>query len=325
VDGVSQRPERFRGVLMVNYFFLENNTVKMESGNDSAISNIFWIDLINPTDDEKHQVEKNFNVELFTKQESEEIESSSKYVETAEEIGINLNFLIQDGDNFRNEPVSFIIKDKMLITQRNHEYRSFSETYRKMRVIKPADGDDVFLTILGTRIDYDADLIESITDKISAISKEMTAEQDTDRELLLKITSLQDSTITIRENIVEKQRILSSMLKSKMFPKEDYENMRIMIKDVGSLLDHTSFNFERLEFLQNTFLGLVDIEQNRVIKIFTVVTVIFMPPTVIASSYGMNFKYMPELEKVWGYPFAIVLMILSSAMTLLFFKRKKWL
>lgn len=313
-------------MLMVNYFFLENNVVKMESGNhNSNISNIIWVDLINPTGEEKQQVEKDFIVELFTKHEREEIESSSKYVETAEEIGINLNFLIQDGDNFTNEPVSFIIKDKVLITQRYHEYRSFAETYRKLKVIKPIDGDDVFLTILETRIDFDADLIESITDRISAISKEMTADQDIDRELLLKITALQESTIAIRENIIEKQRILSSMLKSKMFPKEDYANMRIMIKDVGSLLDHTSFNFERLEFLQNTFLGLVDIEQNRVIKIFTVVTVIFMPPTVIASAYGMNFKYMPELEKVWGYPFAIVLMILSSVVTLLFFKRKKWL
>jgi magnesium transporter len=311
---------------MINYFFLEKNVVKMESGNHhSSISNIIWVDLINPSGEEKQQVEKDFNVELFTKHEREEIESSSKYVETAEEIGINLNFLIQDGDNFTNEPVSFIIKDKMLITQRYHEYRSFAETYRKLKVIKPVDGDDVFLTILETRIDFDADLIESITDQISAISKEMTADQDTDRELLLNITALQESTIAIRENIIEKQRILSSMLKSKMFPKEDYDNMRIMIKDVGSLLDHTSFNFERLEFLQNTFLGLIDIEQNRVIKIFTVVTVIFMPPTVIASAYGMNFKYMPELEKVWGYPFAIVLMILSSVLTLLFFKRKKWL
>jgi magnesium transporter len=313
-------------IFMVNCFFLENNVVKMESGNhQSSISNIIWVDLINPTRDEKQQVEKDFSVELFTKHEREEIESSSKYVETTEEIGINLNFLIQDGDNFTNEPVSFIIKDKVLITQRYHEYRSFSETYRKLTVIKPIDGDDVFLTILETRIDFDADLIESITDRISAISKEMTAAQDTNRELLLKITALQESTIAIRENIIEKQRILSSMLKSKMFPKEDYANMRIMIKDVGSLLDHTSFNFERLEFLQNTFLGLVDIEQNRVIKIFTVVTVIFMPPTVIASAYGMNFKFMPELEKVWGYPFALVLMLLSSVMTLLFFKRKKWL
>ena len=310
---------------MVNYFFLDNRVVKMASGDSSAGPNIFWIDLINATDEEKHQVERDFRVELFTEQESEEIESSSKYVETEDEIGINLNFLVQEKGVFCNEPVSFIIKDKILITQRSQEFRSFSETYRKMRAIKPVDGDDVFLTILETRIDYDADLIESITDKITAISKQLVGDKDPNRELLLKITALQESTITIRENIVEKQRILSSMLKSKLFPKEDYENMRIMIKDVGSLLDHTSFNFERLEFLQNTFLGLVDMEQNRVIKIFTVVTVIFMPPTLIASLYGMNFKFMPELDEIWGYPFAILLMILSSTVTLLFFRRKKWL
>ena len=310
---------------MVNYFFLDNKLVKMVSGDSSAGPNIFWIDLINATDDEKHQVERDFNVELFTKQESEEIESSSKYVETEDEIGINLNFLIQEKNSFSIEPVSFILKDKILITQRSREFRSFSETYRKMRAIKPLDGDDIFLTILETRIDYDADLIEHITDKITEITKQMIGDKDPNRELLLKITSLQETTIAIRENIVEKQRILSSLLKSKMFPKEDYENMRIMIKDVGSLLDHTSFNFERLEFLQNTFLGLVDMEQNRVIKIFTVVTVIFMPPTLIASMYGMNFKFMPELDEVWGYPFALLLMLLSSAMTLLFFRRKKWL
>ncbi|NTW87862.1 MAG: magnesium and cobalt transport protein CorA, partial [Desulfobulbaceae bacterium] len=110
---------------MINYFFLEKNVVKMESGNHhSSISNIIWVDLINPSGEEKQQVEKDFSVELFTKHEREEIESSSKYVETAEEIGINLNFLIQDGDNFTNETVSFIIKDKVLITQRYHEYRS---------------------------------------------------------------------------------------------------------------------------------------------------------------------------------------------------------
>ena len=310
---------------MVNYFFLDNRVVKMASGDSSAGPNIFWIDLINATDEEKHQVERDFRVELFTEQESEEIESSSKYVETEDEIGINLNFLVPQEGTFINEPVSFILKNKILITQRAQEFRSFSETYRKMRAIKPADGDDIFLSILETRIDFDADLIESITDKISEISRQMSVDKDPNRALLLKITALQESTIAIRENIVEKQRILSSLLKSKMFPKEDYEKMRIMIKDVGSLLDHTSFNFERLEFLQNTFLGLVDMEQNRVIKIFTVVTVIFMPPTLIASMYGMNFRFMPELDEVWGYPFALLLMLLSSTVTLLFFRRKKWL
>lgn len=311
---------------MINYFTLHDGALKMKSGTDfETPESVFWVDLINATDDERLRVENVFNVELFTQQESEEIESSSKYIETEDEIGINLNFIKPIGENFSNEPVSFIIKNKVLITQRSEEYKTFTDAYRKMKITKPEDGDDVFLNILETRIDFDADLIETITDQITAISKEMIKTEDLERELLLKITHLQESTITIRENIVEKQRILSSIVKSKMFPKEDLEKMRVMIQDVHSLIDHTSFNFERLEFLQNTFLGLVDMEQNRIIKIFTVVTVVFMPPTLIASMYGMNFQYMPELDEVWGYPFAILLMLCSSAFTLLFFRRKKWL
>lgn len=310
---------------MINYFFLEDETVKMRSDADFLQTGIIWVDLINPSDLEKEQVEKVFGLELFTKQEREEIESSSKYVETSEEIGINLNFIIHQDGEYVSEPISFILREKLLITQREKTYKTFDETYKKLRISKPEDGDDIFLSLLETRIDFDADLIESITENISKISKELIRDKDLDKDLLLAITSLQETTITIRENIVEKQRVLSALMKSKIFPKEDYEKMRIMFKDVSSLLDHSSFNFERLEFLQNTFLGLLDMEQNRVIKIFTVVTVIFMPPTLIASMYGMNFQFMPELKEKWGYPFAIVLMVLSSILTLLFFKKKKWL
>ena len=310
---------------MINYFYLENNVIETKSDAQFLQKGIIWVDLINPSDTEKDQVEKVFGLELFTKQEREEIESSSKYVETVEEIGINLNFIILQDGEYVSEPISFILRDKLLITQREKTYRTFEETYKKLRISKPEDGDDIFLSLLETRIDFDADLIESITDGISKISKELIRDEDLDKDLLLTITSFQETTIMIRENIVEKQRVLSSLMKSKIFPKEDYEKMRIMLKDVSSLLDHSSFNFERLEFLQNTFLGLLDMEQNRVIKIFTVVTVIFMPPTLIASMYGMNFQFMPELAHKWGYPLALVLMVLSSAFTLLFFKKKKWL
>jgi magnesium transporter len=117
----------------------------------------------------------------------------------------------------------------------------------------------------------------------------------------------------------------SSLLKSDELAEADKERLRIIFRDVNSLLQHTQFSFERLEYLQNTFLGLVNIEQNTVIKIFTVVTVVFMPPTLIASVYGMNFDFMPELKWPFGYPFAIFLMISSSLVFLWYFKRKKWL
>jgi magnesium transporter len=310
---------------MINYFSVKDKKISRGSGSDFVKEGIVWIDLISPTEEEKQFIEKTFSIELFTKQESEEIETSSKYIETEDEIGINLNFIKTEVGNFINEPVSFIIKNKILISQREYQFRTFDDVYKKLRLNRIIEGDDIYLLILDARIDYDADLIEALTDKISLISKELIKEKDLDKELLLRITALQETTIMIRENIVEKQRILSSMLKSKIFPKEDYETMRIMIKDVSSLLEHSGFNFERLEFLQNTFLGLIDIEQNRIIKLFTVVTVIFMPPTLIASMYGMNFKFMPELAWTLGYPFAGVLMFLSSALTLMFFKRKKWL
>lgn len=310
---------------MIKYVTVENGKFKLVQGNEFLHPNILWIDLIDPSDEEKEQVEKSFGIELFTEQESEEIESSSKYAESEREIGVNLNFLRLEEDGYINEPVSFILRDKILVTQREHEYKTFTDTYKKLRTTRPESGNDIFLTLLETRIDFDADLIEGVTDQITKISRGLIEDNDLERDVLLKITALQESTIAIRENIVEKQRLLSAILKSRFFPKDDYETIRVMIKDVGSLLDHTSFNFERLEFLQNTFLGLVDMEQNRIIKIFTVVTVVFMPPTLIASMYGMNFDFMPELDEQWGYPFAVALMIVFSALTLLIFKYKKWL
>lgn len=310
---------------MIKYVSVKDGRYKVETGQDFPENDVIWIDLIDPSAQEKSAVENSFDIELFTSQESEEIESSSKFSESESEIGINTNFLRSENGNYSNDPVSFILKKNILITQRAYEYKTFSDTYQKIRYIKPERGIDIFLMILEIRIDFDADHIENITDQITKISKKLVKDNDPERELLLQITAFQESTIAIRENIVEKQRILSASLKSRFFTKENNQIIQVMLQDVSSLLDHTSFNFERLEFMQNTFLGLVDMEQNRIIKIFTVVTVIFLPPTLIASMYGMNFQFMPELDEIWGYPFAIVLMIMSSIVTLLFFKRKNWL
>jgi magnesium transporter len=129
----------------------------------------------------------------------------------------------------------------------------------------------------------------------------------------------------LHETITEKQRVVSSLIRIPEFNKIESERLTIIIRDIASLLQHSQFSSERLEYMQNTFLGLVNIEQNQVIKIFTVVTVVFMPPTLIASIYGMNFMHIPEFQWMAGYPFAIALMILSSLLFLWYFKRKKWL
>ena len=129
----------------------------------------------------------------------------------------------------------------------------------------------------------------------------------------------------LRENIIDKQRAVSSMLKSEMIPRDLHAKLTIIVKDINSLLEHIKFSFDRLDYLQDTFLGFVNIEQNKIIKIFTIISVIFMPPTLIASIYGMNFKWMPETDWKFGYLVSIGLMLLSSGAILLYFKRKKWL
>jgi magnesium transporter len=146
-----------------------------------------------------------------------------------------------------------------------------------------------------------------------------------DEDILIQIKNLQEKVTILRQNIMDKQRVISNLLKCDFFPEELQPRLTMVIKDINSLFEYTRFGFDRLDYLQDTFLGLVNIEQNKIIKIFTVVNVIFLPPTLIASMYGMNFKNMPELDWQLGYPFSIALMIVFTLIVLLIFRLKKWL
>ncbi len=207
------------------------------------------------------------------------------------------------------------------------DLRSFNETVKKIFANTKAfpTGYHVFVALLETRVEYDADVIEDTTDLITNLSKNMNAAADPDEEVLIRIKDLQEKVMVIRQTIIDKQRIVSNMLKSRLFPKELLPRLTMIIKDINSLFEYTRFGFERLDYLQDTFLGMVNIQQNKIIKIFTVVSVIFLPPTLIASIYGMNFPNMPELTWENGYFFSIVLMIAFSGAVLWFFKRNKWL
>lgn len=310
---------------MITYFLIENDKLVQKKEANPKDHNLIWVDLISPTESEKEYVEKTFKIELFTDQESEEIEISSRYIEEENEIGINMNFTHRDGDEEYLEPVSFILKNGILFTERDNEYLSFRATYRRMRINRPFSGDHAFLMLLDTRIDALADTIERVTDKISSLTRSLVKEEKLDSDTLKEISTLQDKSMIIRENSMELQRVLSSISKSRIFTNEYQDMLRIMMKDLSSLLEHLSFNFHRLEFLQDTFRGLVDMEQNKVMKVFTIMTVIFAPPTLIAGIYGMNFQNMPELHSHYGYPISILFIILVMVLPLIYFKIKKWI
>ncbi len=312
------------------YFKRQNRVQKVPSlAQLESMEGLVWVDLQNPNPDEIADVEAHFEFKFQTRQEQLEIESSSRYFETDDEIIANSNFLQFNSENnqFLSNAVSLILQDEVLFTYRDADLTAFSDCVKKIKGTGRFfhSGKQIMATLLEVGIDNDADLLENLSRQVAELSKTVTIGGTPDEELILKITRVQEMTMEIRQNAVDKQRVISAILKSREFEGEDYERLRIVIKDINSLIDHANFNFQRLEYLQNTFLGLVNIEQNKIIKIFTVASVIFMPPTLIASVYGMNFKFIEAFKWKYGFVYAIILMVLSSAGTLYFFRRRKWL
>lgn len=294
---------------------------------DLGYDDILWIDMLTPTIKEQKAVENFMEISLQTRQQIEEIESTSKYFETENSIVSNSNFFIPTGDGFTVEPVSFIISEGVLILVRNAEFRTISEAAKKLQMNYRnfPTGYHLLILILEVRIDYDADLVEALSRQIAALSKDISLNESVGKDVIKRINHLQENTMLIRENIFDRQRVLSGILKSERFPNDIYPKLSLMIKDVNSLINHADFSSERLDYMQDTALGLINIEQSNVTKIFTVASLFFMPPTMIASLYGMNFKFMPETEWEYGYAFALGLMVCVSVLTYFYFRWKKWL
>jgi magnesium transporter len=315
---------------MVLFYYKSGNKILQSSDlkvlNDLGFEDIVWIDLNDPLGKEKRAIEAFLNTELQTRAQAEEIESSSRYSETDDIVYGNTNFLLSQGDGYVEEPVSFTICGGILIVSRNTDLRTLTEVSRKLLSSHSSyiTGYHLLISILENRIDLDADMIEGIAKEITLLTRKVVINQ-VEKETLVYLSQLQENIMTIRENIIDKQRTLSSILKSNLFPSDIQAKVTVMINDVNSLLNHADFGFERLEYLQNTVLGLINVEQNKIIKIFTITSVVFMPPTLIASIYGMNFEVLPETHWKYGYLFSIILMILSAAVTLYIFKRRKLL
>lgn len=292
---------------------------------------ITWIDLQNPKPEEIKEVEEFYGINFPTKQQQEEIETSSRYLEDSGIIRINSTFIniAPSSRKLEEHEMSFIVTKNTLFTLRYFDSKVISDAVKKIKqfpslFVNPAK---ILIALFEARIDSDADLIELVSKYIAGISKKINYDKNNiDETVILKIHECQDLTMSLREALFDKQRVLSSLHRSNEDILEGNENrLRIIIKDINSLVEHANFNFTRLEYLQHSFVGLVNIDQNKVIKIFTAASLVFMPPTLVASIYGMNFRAMPELDWAAGYPIALGLMLISSIVPLAIFKKKKWL
>ena len=284
---------------------------------------VLWIDLFSPTGEEKRAIEEFLNTNLQSRAQAEEIESSSRYSETENTIFANTNFLIPGPENYSMEAVSFILCEGIIVTIRHVPLRSFTDIQRRIMAnyrLLPT-GYHILVGILENRIDLDADMIELMSKEIAQYSKKVSLGGTMGEDLLLDITQLQENTMLVRENIVDKQRMISGILKSDKFPRDLFAKLDVLIKDINSLINHTNFSFERLEYLQNTVLGLINLEQNRIMKIFTFVSLLFLPPTLIASIFGMNV----ELPGFGNLDFLFIMLIMVAAVlivTFIFFRKK---
>lgn len=302
------------------------------------LSEVLWIDLTAPTPQEREIMEHKLHTKFLSRQQAEEIETTSKYFESLQDVTININYYIDRGKTYETEPVSFILnKDGVLVSYHHLNLTALLDVARRMKV-SPEDnitGIGVFLTVLESIIDYDADMEELLTREITRLSKVITSSSNIDKAILHRINELQEKSTALREDVYDVERVLSSINRSKRFPDATEGRIALMVKDAESLINHGDISFSRLDYLQDTAMGLINIEQNEIVKILSVAAVIFMPPTLIASIYGMNFKLMPELDWVWpmsngwvlpaGYIFAIVMMVVVTLLTYYFFKYKKWL
>lgn len=321
---------------MLNIFYRENGKIGVsQSEKDFAkilLENTVWIDLVDPSGAEKRAVEAFLGTEIQSRAQAEEIESSSRYFETDDAIFANTNFLTPGAEEYMMQAVSFTLVDNTLTTLREVPLRSFTELQRRLQVNPKQypSGYTVFATILDQRVDLDADMIELLSKEISQYAKRINEEEDIDQELLIDISQLQENTMMVRENVVDKQRLISNLMRSTKVPQSLEPRLNVLLQDISSLINHTNFCFERLEYLQDTVLGLINLEQNKIMKVFTVVSVFLMPPTLIAGFYGMNVR-LPMIAadepnaSVWNWIIILGVMALSCLIIWFAFKKKKLL
>jgi magnesium transporter len=302
---------------------------------DTVSDSAIWFDLNQPTHQEDKLVENVVGISVPTREEMQEIEVTSRlYVENGARYMTATLMCQSDSDTPKTTAVTFILSGHRLITVRYDDPRPFMIVSNKLARVCPAgaNGEAVLMELLDAVIDRAADILERIAAEVDQVSHgifEPEADQTRSHQEVLKTIGRKgDLTSKVRESLVSIGRVLlylANEADSMRWAKDTRSQLRGMQRDVQSLSDHATYLSNKITFLLDAMLGVVSIEQNNIIKIFSIAAVVLMPPTLVASIYGMNFKHMPELEWQFGYPIAIILMLIAAGLPVIIFKWKKWL
>ncbi len=290
-----------------------------------------WLDLVAPDEAERALVDVRFGEVLPTADDMEELEASSRYFTDEDGIHVHSLFMYRADGRPRNGTVAFTLTRARLLSSRDNEmpdFRLMRLRVRNARVLAESP-PQVLLALLEQKVDHLADELEELYATLEAVSQSVLKEdEDGDRSLeddIDELAEIEDTNGKVRLCLLDTQRSVSFLMRHIRDDNDALATCREILRDAESLLTHTTFVFEKVNFLMAAAQGFISIQQNQIIKIFSIAAVVFLPPTLVASIYGMNFAFMPELQWKGGYPFALGLMVLAGIAPYLFFKRKGWL
>ena len=295
---------------------------------DHSIFKVGWVDAQDTSDDERDRLEALLHTELPESDDVEEIESSARYFVDSNGIHVHSLFLAQSEGRFDPVTVAFILQAQRLITVRDGELADFRLLRMRARrgQIDVHTASELLLTIFEQKVENLADAIEDLHHELETVSHTVLEDEDADLEAAIDdLANIEDSNGKIRLCLMDTQRTISFLQRQLRDQAVMQEIVPDVLRDIDTLMSHTTFLFDKINFLMDTAQGFINIKQNQIIKTFSIAAVVFLPPTLVASLYGMNFKMMPELEWTYGYPLAIGLMILAGIAPYWYFKRKGWL
>jgi magnesium transporter len=320
---------------MINVFVLQNgrlNQVPIASREDLENAAPVWVDLTDPTDDERAWVKTIYGVILPGEDEVSDIEASARYYEAENgDLHLRTDFLLEEEDGpSRIVTVAFILARKMLFSVHTDDLPVFRLVRLRARSRPGSIEDymDVLLDLYATDAEYSADSLEGIYESLEEVSQRVLQKEFTDQDAAAALNAIaheEDLNGRIRRNMMDTRRAVSFLMRGRLLNSEQFEEARQILRDIESLDGHTSFLFDKINFLMDATVGFININQNKIIKIFSVASVAFLPPTLIASVYGMNFKFLPELDWHYGYPWAWALMIGSAIAPFWYFRKRGWL
>ncbi len=317
---------------MLRLFNINNGTIKEQSLPEEhlkqAVAKASWIDAHDPSDNERQELQAFLHAELPESDDVEEIESSARYFTDPTGVHVRSLFLSLSDGRHATATVAFILQNERLITLREGSLADFRLLRMRIRrgQIEVKSPQELIVIMFEQKVENLADALEDIHRKLEEVSYLVLEEMNSDLENAIdQLAKLEDSNGKIRLCLMDTQRSISFLQRHlRVFP-ELQETAREIMRDVETLMSHTTFLFDKINFLMDSTQGFINIEQNKIIKIFSIAAVVFLPPTLVASVYGMNFQNMPELQMPFGYPGALLLMLLAGIAPYWFFKRKGWL